>query len=445
MHKRLQDKKAARQITTSADVFLLKVERYLSGLLVTLDSVLDKRLVRTFFDLFVSIIRHRNRSFGLVLSELGAYVLSPQQAPAGTKRISNLLRSKKWDHGFIMEFLLGRARKRAEELNAAGETLLLLWDDSVVEKPESWYAQGLCSVTSSKGKRLTKIKSGYYTPPKAHICVPGFQWSAVLMTTLKALPSVVCMRWWTTRGVFQTDKKSQFIQMLKQMCKAFTQPLVHILDRGYADTSIILRLLDYQQLFILRWPKKFNLADAQGKIKNTWQFSTGQKHLAVKIIWDAPRQCYRRITLLYFPVTLPKHPDKLLYLVICRNTKHGQEPLYLLTNCNIQSKANAWKCIFSYMRRWSIEQAFRFNKSELALESPRLWFWENRLKIMFIVALIYDFLLQFLKNWESLARLWINYWCPRTGKRHSDVQVPLHRLRIAIVFLLDFYLNQNSG
>lgn len=445
MHKQLQDKKATRQITTGADVFLMKVEGYLSGLLLALDAVLDKRLVRTFFDLFVSIIRHRNRSFGLVLSELGAYILSPKQAPAGTKRISNLLRSKKWGHQFIGAFLLERARKRAEELRAGGESVFLLWDDSVVEKPESWYAQGLCSVTSSKGKRLTKIKSGYYTPPKARICVPGFQWSAVLMTTLKAVPSVVCMRWWTTRGLFQTDKKSQFIQMLKHVCKAFAQPLIHILDRGYADTSIILRLLDYQQFFILRWPKKFNLTDSNGKTKNSWQFSTGQKHRAVKIIWDAPRQCYRRISMLYFPVTLPKNPDKPLYLIICRHSKFGQEPLYLLSNCKIQSNADAWKCIFSFMRRWAIEQTFRFNKSELALESPRLWFWENRLKIMSIVVLIYDFLLHFLKNWQSLARIWINSWCPRTGKRHSDAQVPLYRLRIALAFLLQFYLLQNSG
>lgn len=30
--------------------------------------------------------------------------------------------------------------------------------------------------------------------------------------------------------------------------------------------------------------------------------------------------------------------------------------------------------VFAYARRWQIEMAFRYTKSELALESPRLWF-----------------------------------------------------------------------
>jgi hypothetical protein len=67
-------------------------------------------------------------------------------------------------------------------------------------------------------------------------------------------------------------------------------------------------------------------------------------------------------------------------LVACRDAKKAQEPMYLLTNCEVKTKGQAWKILFSYMRRWAIEQTFRFNKSELALESPRLWFWENRQK-----------------------------------------------------------------
>lgn len=49
--------------------------------------------------------------------------------------------------------------------------------------------------------------------------------------------------------------------------------------------------------------------------------------------------------------------------------------------------------MFSYMHRWEAEQGFRFLKSEPGLESPRLWFWDNRMKFMAIVTLVYDFLL----------------------------------------------------
>ncbi len=187
MYTLVQRKKAERDFSSLGSFFLVQVDRFLSPLLDHLDDRIDKRLVRTFFDVFVSILRFRNRPFGLVLSQLGSYVLNPRQAPAGTKRVSNLLRSKKWSHRDIEAFQLKRAQKRVAELSAKGESILMLWDDSVVEKPESWYSEGLCSVPSSKGQRLTRIKTGYYNPPKARICVPGFDWSAVIITTLNAV------------------------------------------------------------------------------------------------------------------------------------------------------------------------------------------------------------------------------------------------------------------
>ena len=51
-----------------------------------LDRQIDRRLVRTFFLALVAIVRLRNSRSGLLLSELGAHILSPAQAPAGTKR-----------------------------------------------------------------------------------------------------------------------------------------------------------------------------------------------------------------------------------------------------------------------------------------------------------------------------------------------------------------------
>ena len=87
----LQDK--AKQ--TSASTFLLtKASNYLSDLEYQLDQQIDKRLVRTFHNLFISILIFRHSKMGLLLSELGAYICGPSKAPAGTKRISNLLRSK---------------------------------------------------------------------------------------------------------------------------------------------------------------------------------------------------------------------------------------------------------------------------------------------------------------------------------------------------------------
>lgn len=70
------------------------------------------------------------------------------------------------------------------------------------------------------------------------------------------------------------------------------------------------------------------------------------------------------------------------------------------------------------------------------MESPRLWFWENRLKLLLMVSLAYAFLLSLLDpelRWLRDALL--KRFCPRTGKRSREASTPLYRLRAAIVFL----------
>jgi len=111
----------------------------------------------------------------------------------------------------------------------------LLWDDSRIEKPESWFLEGLCSVESSKGKRLTKIKKGYYKPPTARICVPGFHWTGVLLSALGEVPSLCQMSWWTSRGKHKEVGTNIMFRMLKKLQTVVGQGVLHVLDRGYAN------------------------------------------------------------------------------------------------------------------------------------------------------------------------------------------------------------------
>ena len=99
------------------------------------------------------------------MSELGGYLLGAEQGRAGTKRISSLVHSARWDGEVIEDFLWQAGTQRVEELWAQGERPLILWDESVLEKPESLQAEGLCAVRSSKAVRLKRIKPGFFNPP----------------------------------------------------------------------------------------------------------------------------------------------------------------------------------------------------------------------------------------------------------------------------------------
>lgn len=440
----LQDKSKQENTPKLSSFLLRQISTFLSPVESTLDQKIDKRLVRTFFDLFVSILIFRHSKMGLLLSELGAYICGPAHAPAGTKRISNLLRSKKWTAEVIDQYLFDRTRHRVSQLEEQGKRPLMLWDDSRLEKPESWFSQGLCSVYSSKGRRLTKIKRGFYRPPVSRICVPGFKWTAVMLSCLGGVPSVCQMSWWTTRGKFKEDGPSIIYRLLRAV-KQHIGSLTHVLDRGYANAKMLEWLFHFEQDFIIRWKKNHLLQHETKGEKKTHLLARSFKAMGSRLVQDKERKCQKRITLAWAEVTHPDYPDEELWLVIVRDKNHYVSPMYLLTSLPVESARQAWEIVSSYMHRWEIEQAFRFGKSELAMESPRLWFWENRLKLLAIVALVYDFLLQFLRGWRSLIQIFFKRWCHRTGERYRSASIPLYRLRLAIHWCLFSFLAQNSG
>lgn len=80
-----------------------------------------------------------------------------------------------------------------------------------------------------------------------------------------------------------------------------------------------------------------------------------------------------------------------------------------------------------------------------AMQPPRLWFWQNRLKLLAIVALAYYFLMDKFTNWNGWAQQLFRNWRHRTGSRYRIASVPAYRLRMAISNCLFFFIAQNSG
>jgi hypothetical protein len=429
-----------------------------------------------------AIIEHRHRSHGLLLSELGAYLLSPSQAPAGTKRLSNLLRSSKWSAHDIAAHLWQHAHQQVKQWHSTGEEVLALWDESVLEKPESQEAQGLSPVRSSKAARLSRIKPGYYRPPGAPVFVPGLHWMALLFIGRSGPPCVAAMQWWGTRSSSGTSsggtssggtssggtssgvdepwlrqRKAVLRELLQQCQSSYGKQLLHIFDRGFAGAPWLQELHQAQVRFVLRWPKAYKLHDTAelhdqtGNNRAAWQHLRGKRSWEHQMMADAKRQQMRKTGVVATRVFHAAYGEgqEPLWLVACRSGE-GREPWYLLTNEAVENAPAAWRVVQAYARRWQIEMSLRFHKSELALESPRLWSWERRLKLLMLVSLAYAFLLALLRLPEVWRQELLRKWCHRTGKRSRETPAPLYRLRLALSRLFiehppNFTIYQSSG
>jgi len=406
---------------------------FLEPLLQELDASMDKRPLRTLVQTVEAILAFRDQNHGLLLSELGGYMDGLGKG-GGTKRLSTLIHHQSWKATQIDEFLLARAESQIEQWSGKGEEGLLIWDGTVLEKPESQAAEGLCAVRSSKAKRLTHVKKGYYTPPGAPIFVPGLHGIGLLLvgrTDQQGPAQLAALRWWTSRGPLASYEKDENCKLLRLAMQRWGEKLLHVFDRGYASSPWLGALRGFQTRFELRWKTRYQLIGPDGVKQAAWKIARGKRGLAPRTLFDAVHHRTVEGSVLFFPVTHPDYPDWPLTLVVGR--RKGASPWYLLTNEPVESADDAWRIVLAYARRWQIEMAFRNLKSELAIQSLRVYDWEGRLKLLGMVTLAYGFLMELMGLEGKTARDWlIDFACHRTGKHLREVDLPFTRLRIAL-------------
>lgn len=397
-----------------------------------LTAKLDIRLVQTALDLVQVILTHRHRGLGLLLTELGGYLLSPAQAPAGAKRISNLIHAPDWSADDIGALLWQQAAERVQALEGAGEEVLLLWDGSVWEKPESQASSDWCVVRSAKGRRLSRRRKGMTIPHKGPpILVPGLHWEGLVVVGMDGPPTLAHLEWWTTRGERATTQRAVEQALLDRSATAWGRRVRHVWDRGYAGSSWIQAALAANVRFVVRWKKGNKLLDNWGEDRKASAIGRGKRSQGYRYLRDTRSKQLIKVGVVVIPVTLLDHAQPLT-LIIVRLGK-GREPWYLLTADPISTLAQAWALVLAYARRWQIETVWRYSKSELAFESPRVWDWDVRKKLLLLACLAYAFLLHLLnQSFDVLRALLLRNWCHRTGKRYLEVAAPLYRLRSAI-------------
>jgi hypothetical protein len=332
-----------------------QVAAFLRPMLGRLNEHVDRRIVQTLLDLVQIILIHRHRNQALILSELGGELLGEAHAPAGAKRIGNLLHSKQWKAQEIEAELWQQGEQQVEQLTQAQEEALVIWDESENEKPESIAVEGLCAVRSSKAARLKRIKPGFFNPPGGRpIFVPGFHWLQLLVVGLKGAPCLTHLHWWTSRGKQASDRRKEELPILLRLAQAWQDRVIHVFDQGFAGSPWVLAMLSDPLLrFVLRWKKGYKLVGKDGQAKLAWQLARGKRSMGHKELWDARRRRKFTAGIIFLPVQLPDDPRP-LWLVVSRPGS-GRKPWYLLTNLPITSVDDAWHIVFIYARRWQVE------------------------------------------------------------------------------------------
>jgi hypothetical protein len=407
-----------------------QLETYLAPYSERLDAYLDRRVVGNLTATVAGIVQTRSE---LTTSEVGSALCGPGHAEAGTQRLQRVLHHQGWEAGVIEEVLWDQAETRRKGMEERGETPLCIWDSSVLEKPESAKLEGLGAVRSSRVRRLARSRKGVFNRPSGMpVSVRGFEWESLLLVGKDGVPQVVAMTWWGREKGVSGQQRQQQQARFRQVARRWGRKVRHVFDRGYGTGPWLWQLWRYRLRFVVRWKKGNKLIDASGHERKAWEIARGKRPWGeARLLWDTHFRVYRSTRVLALPVQHPEYQGQ-LWLVVVRQGK-GREPWYLLTNEPVETAEQAWDLTFSYVRRWKIEESFRFQKSELQIDSLRLRAWESRRKMLLLVTLAYGFLLWMLSPplWLARSRLLLQ-WCQRADWRLGTAKIPVYRLRWAL-------------
>ena len=253
--------------------------------------------METFLQSMRTLIEVRNQAPGLVISELGAILLSGRQATAGEKRIHRLLTSEKWSEELIRVFQWNEAEERYEELRKEGEQVFVVWDGSVIEKPESQKTEDLSAVKSSKAARRKKSRKGAFNRPGGKpIVVLGYEWTACIVVGEKGKVSLGMMDFWSRKGPDATNQREVEEKMLAKVARKWGKTVVHIFDRGYAGGPWLERMWWYDVQFLIRWKKGHRFFDEKGKENSLGQIGKNKRSWVIgQFGMRVPRKTAKRV------------------------------------------------------------------------------------------------------------------------------------------------------
>ena len=124
----------------------------------------------------------------------------------------------------------------------------------------------------------------------------------------------------------------------------------------------------------------------------------------------------KKVKFSYAKIKLPIIPDKELTLVIVRGL--GKLPMMLISNLNPKSKKLTEVILRVYIKRWKIEEYFRFKKHQFDLENIRVRSLNSIRKMDLLLTIFIGFIAMFSEKRNTTE---LSLWISKLAKRIYDI------------------------
>ncbi len=235
-----------------------------------------------------------------------------------------------------------------------GDSLVINVDDTDIAKP---YA--------SKLEDLDRIIDGSSNDKRI---VNGYKVLEMTTTSKNTKqPITIYSKIYSSKSEGYISKNIILHVALKEIVNAYGRDIIFVFDRGFDDIKLMKYLKKLGVKYIIRMTQNRKVK-YQSKTMNFKQLGNRCKGKIRVEFSKKEENIYLKAS--HLKVALCSDKNTRLYAVVVHG--FGEIPMVLLTNIDVNGKEVVTDVFWKYMKRWRIEEMFRYNKSEYGYEDVRV-------------------------------------------------------------------------
>ena len=240
--------------------------------------------------------------------------------------------------------------------------------------------------------------TGEYNPGYHMIEVAG-------LSKKEKLPIPVYTRLFSALEKGFISVNDEYLKAIEYLGEKYDKKGIFALDRGFDDRKYFKKFTDLDLSFVIRMKKNRDIANAESGIVENIK----KKAKRVKMKWNYNYKDKKGITRTaytgYMKVTIPDVEDKTFYLVVIKSEEFPNDPMMLLTNMVPENDEFTKVVNKVYIRRWKIEEYFRFKKQQFGFEKELVRTLNSIRTLNVLLTIVIGFIGMFSDNQKQIQYL----------------------------------------
>ena len=240
--------------------------------------------------------------------------------------------------------------------------------------------------------------TGEYAPGYHMIEVAG-------LSKKEKLPIPVYTRLFSAQEEEFKSVNDEYLKAIEYLGKKYDKKGIFALDRGFDDKKYFEKFVSLELDFVIRMKKNRDIANADSGIVENIK----KKAKRVKMKWSYKYKNKKGITKTaytgYMKITIPSLEGMTFYLVVIKSEDFPNDPMMLLTNLNPENEEFTKIVNKVYIRRWKIEEYFRFKKQQFGFEKELVRSLNSIRTLNVILTIVIGFIGVFSDNQKQIQYL----------------------------------------